>query len=150
MLLGLRTPILSTRNVWPDFLTSMCLNVVLRNSVKLCISRVYIMIWIGVFYIVRLVFSGPVVYIYVYCMCLQYPVTKTPYSILCIYDMLLLKLHTVCSWYAVTKTPYSILYVHDLLLLLQILVNTAQQRQALNEVEQRHREIIALEHDIQV
>lgn len=81
---------------------------------------------------------------------LWYAVTKIPYSILCAYDMLLLKLHTVCSWYAVTKTPYSILYVYDLLLLLQILVNTAQQRQALNEVEQRHREIIALEHDIQV
>ena len=44
----------------------------------------------------------------------------------------------------------SILRVHDMLLLLQILVSTAQQRQALNEVEQRHREIIALEHDIQV
>ena len=33
---------------------------------------------------------------------------------------------------------------------LQILVNTAQQRQALNEVEQRHREIMALEQDIRV
>lgn len=33
---------------------------------------------------------------------------------------------------------------------LQILVNTAQQRQALNEVEQRHLEIIALEKDISV
>ena len=38
----------------------------------------------------------------------------------------------------------------SLLLLLQILVNTAQQRQALNEVEQRHREIVALEQDIKV
>ena len=34
--------------------------------------------------------------------------------------------------------------------LLQILVSTAQQRQALNEVEQRHREILALEQDITV
>jgi len=33
---------------------------------------------------------------------------------------------------------------------LQILVSTAQQRQALNEVEQRHREIMALEQDIRV
>jgi len=38
----------------------------------------------------------------------------------------------------------------DLVLFLQILVSTAQQRQALNEVEQRHREIMALEQDIRV
>jgi len=33
---------------------------------------------------------------------------------------------------------------------LQILINTAQQRQALNDVEERHREMLSLEQDIRV